>query len=183
MIAVVVIALWIGVALAHPFVPPDAVLLESVQTLTLRSGHMTARRHSDSVPQMVCVGGAACGKFEPSAIQCKNGGSDGQNVLWTCTAVMDDNFRLGDTNVICEGYNSSEDPHVLRGSCNVEYNLYYTLKGERHFNTQMWERINLLPAVAAVCVFVAILVFVIGFNDWLRPPPPSYNTHMRLRRT
>lgn len=33
--------------------------------------------------------------------------------------------------VSCEGYDSSEDQYVLRGSCGLEYNLDYTELGLR----------------------------------------------------
>jgi len=41
------------------------VLLRDVQTLTLHKGRMTTGRRSSPVPQVNCVGGNACGDYEP----------------------------------------------------------------------------------------------------------------------
>lgn len=41
------------------------VLLKDVQTLTLHQGRMTTGRRTSPVPQIKCVGGNACGDFEP----------------------------------------------------------------------------------------------------------------------
>jgi len=40
---------------------------------------------------------------------------------------------LGATDVICEGYDSPEDPYILKGSCGVEYRLVLTDAGERKY--------------------------------------------------
>lgn len=41
------------------------VLLQDVQTLTLHRGRMTTGRRTSPVPQLNCIGGNACGDFEP----------------------------------------------------------------------------------------------------------------------
>ena len=68
-------------------------------------------------------------------MRCKNQGSDyeDENVQWTCTASLPSEFKLGSTDVICEGYNSSDDPYVLKGSCGVEYRLVLTNIGEEKY--------------------------------------------------
>ncbi|XP_023573370.1 store-operated calcium entry-associated regulatory factor [Octodon degus] len=45
---------------------------------------------------------------------------------WECKTDLDIACRFGKTVVSCEGYDSSEDQYVLRGSCGLEYNLDYT---------------------------------------------------------
>ena len=35
--------------------------------------------------------------------------------------------------MVCEGYDSAEDPYVLKGSCGVEYRLILTEAGERKY--------------------------------------------------
>jgi len=68
-------------------------------------------------------------------MRCENAGSDydENNIQWTCQADVPDYFKLGATDIICEGYASSDDPYVLSGSCGVEYRLLLTEKGETKY--------------------------------------------------
>jgi hypothetical protein len=68
-------------------------------------------------------------------MRCKNSGSDydSENIQWTCTASLPDEFKLGSTDVICEGYDYPEDPYILKGSCGVEYRLVLTDKGHEKY--------------------------------------------------
>jgi hypothetical protein len=68
-------------------------------------------------------------------MRCKNSGSDydSENIQWTCTASLPEEFKLGSTDVICEGYDYPEDPYVLKGSCGVEYRLVLTDKGHEKY--------------------------------------------------
>ncbi|KAL8706650.1 MAG: hypothetical protein Q9201_000284, partial [Fulgogasparrea decipioides] len=68
-------------------------------------------------------------------MRCKNQGSDygEEDIQWTCTASLPSDFKLGTTDVICEGYESSSDPYVLKGSCGVEYRLLLTDIGEERY--------------------------------------------------
>lgn len=68
-------------------------------------------------------------------MRCKNAGSDydENNIQWTCTASLPEEFKLGSTDVICEGYDYPEDPYILKGSCGVEYRLVLTDKGHKKF--------------------------------------------------
>lgn len=68
-------------------------------------------------------------------MRCKNQGSDyeEENIQWTCTASLPPEFKLGSTDVICEGFASSSDPYVLKGSCGVEYRLMLTNAGEERY--------------------------------------------------
>ncbi|KAF9908915.1 hypothetical protein EC991_009321 [Linnemannia zychae] len=102
------------------------VLLRDVQTLTLHRGRMTTGRRTSPVPQIKCVGGNACGDFEPEVVQCTNAGFDGDDVQWKCQADLPDNLRFGQLDVYCEGYSHPDDPFVLKGSCGLEYKLQYT---------------------------------------------------------
>ncbi|KAF9292006.1 hypothetical protein BKA57DRAFT_411105 [Linnemannia elongata] len=102
------------------------VLLKDVQTLTLHQGRMTTGRRTSPVPQIKCVGGNACGDFEPEVVQCTNAGFDGSDVQWKCQADLPDNLRFGQLDVFCEGYTYPDDPYVLKGSCGLEYKLQYT---------------------------------------------------------
>ncbi|KAF9929980.1 hypothetical protein BGZ67_006024 [Mortierella alpina] len=87
---------------------------------------MTTGRRTSPVPQTSCVGGNACGDYEPDVIQCKNAGFDGGDVQWKCQADLPDNLKFGKLDVYCEGFDYPDDPYVLKGSCGLEYKLYYT---------------------------------------------------------
>ncbi|KAF2841740.1 DUF1183-domain-containing protein, partial [Patellaria atrata CBS 101060] len=115
--------------------PSNSVLLSNIKTLTLRKGLKTSHRRVPAVPQLQCVGGSAKGIYEVDVMRCTNSGSDydDDNVQWTCTASLPEEFKLGSTDVFCEGYDSPEDPYVLKGSCGVEYRLVLTEKGEEKY--------------------------------------------------
>ncbi|KAK3089759.1 hypothetical protein FSP39_006272 [Pinctada imbricata] len=76
-----------------------------------------------------CVGGTAAGKFVPQVVQCYNRGSDGYDVQWECKTDMDNAYRFGNIEVICEGYDYPDDQYILRGSCGLEYTLDLTKEG------------------------------------------------------
>lgn len=116
----------------------SAILLRNVKHLTLRAGHQTSARRTSPIPQLRCVGGNArahSGVVE--SMRCTNIGSayDGDDVQWTCTASLPAEFKLGGTEVLCEGYSGPTDPYVLKGSCGVEYRLVLTERGEERFGS------------------------------------------------
>lgn len=115
--------------------PSDAVLLSNIKTLTLHGSRETTSRRGPSVPQLDCVGGNAKGLHDVDVMRCTNAGSDyaPEDVQWTCQATLPSEFKLGSTEVVCEGYESSEDPYVLKGSCGVEYRLVLTEAGEAKY--------------------------------------------------
>ncbi|KAL6164740.1 hypothetical protein ACJQWK_09464 [Exserohilum turcicum] len=113
----------------------DRVKLSNIQSLTLRKGQQTSARRVDPIPQLKCIGGSARGLYEPEVMRCKNSGSDydEDSIQWTCTASLPEEFKLGSTDVICEGYDYPEDPYILEGSCGVEYRLILTEKGREKY--------------------------------------------------
>ena len=94
---------------------PGKVMLRDIQVLTLNSGKQTTGRRSSPVPQLKCVGGSAQGHFNPQSVQCYNRGSDGVDVQWECKADMDNAYRFGSVEVVCEGYDYPDDPYILKG--------------------------------------------------------------------
>lgn len=104
-------------------------------------------------------------------MRCKNQGSDydDENVQWTCSASLPVEFKLGSTDVICEGFASSQDPHVLKGSCGVEYRLLLTAAGEEKYGRggpNLWRNykgkgyIN-WPAITFWGLFIGVLGWMI----------------------
>lgn len=119
--------------------PPgkDAILLSNVKTLTLRANRQTTSRRVSPIPQLNCVGPSkkTCDLYQIDTMRCTNDGYDydAEDVQWTCIASLPPEFKLGATDVICEGYRSSEDKWVLKGSCGVEYRMLLTDQGEKRF--------------------------------------------------
>lgn len=117
---------------------PERVLLSSIKSLTLRSGLRTTHNRVSAIPQLKCSGGSAQGLYDIDVLRCKNAGSsyDDAEVEWTCTASLPAEFKLGSTDVICEGFSGPDDRYVLKGSCGVEYRLMLTSLGEERYGTQ-----------------------------------------------
>ena len=55
------------------------------------------------MPQLKCIGGSAQGEFNPGVVQCYNRGLDGMEIQWECKADMDNLYRFGEIEVVCEG--------------------------------------------------------------------------------
>jgi hypothetical protein len=117
----------------------DAILLSTVKSLTLRDGHDTTHRRVSALPQLKCIGGNAKGLYNVDVMRCRNSGSEygAEDISWTCKASLPPEFKLGSTDVICEGYDSPDDPYVLKGSCAVEYRLVLTPLGEEKYRDQL----------------------------------------------
>ena len=110
----------------------DQIHLSKLGVLTFHKGRYTTARRTAPVMQLKRVGGDAKTSYEPDTVQCKNQGFDGMSVQWKCEADMDEKYRFGRVEVVCEGYNHSGDQNVLVGSCGLEYSLEYTAKGKTH---------------------------------------------------
>ena len=117
------------------------VNLKNVQVLTFRNGEMTNYRRTSPIKQMNCIGGDACSKSNTiSTAQCKNMGSDGNDINWKCKASMGKNLRLGKTIVSCEGYNFPSDRYITVGSCGLKYELFYTEHPDNNVNNHNYKR-------------------------------------------
>ncbi|KAH8779682.1 transmembrane protein-like protein 66 [Hyaloscypha sp. PMI_1271] len=116
--------------------PPakDAILLSQVKTLTLRNNAKTSHRRVSAVPQLTCKG-PGCAHYKVDIMRCTNQGSaySSEDVEWSCTASLPPEFKLGSTDVVCEGYRNRDDEYILKGSCGVEYRLVLTDLGEEKY--------------------------------------------------
>lgn len=185
----------------------ESILLSNVKTLTLRKDQKTAHNRVAAVPQLKCVGGNAKGLYDVDVMRCKNQGSDydNENIQWTCSASLSPEFKLGSTDVICEGFASSSDTYVLKGSCGVEYRLILTTAGEEkygHGSDSSWDGYDgkgrsIWPTVIFWCLFMSVVGLMIysaftnrrnvvidggGANLWgggggggADDPPPPYD--------
>ncbi|KAF7174915.1 hypothetical protein CNMCM7691_005383 [Aspergillus felis] len=128
---------------------PNAILLSRVQSLTLRANRLTSSRRVSPIPQLKCVGPSKsiCDKYKIETMRCTNAGYDydEEDVQWTCTAPLPEEFMLGATDVICEGYRNADDKWVLKGSCGVEYRLLLTERGERRFGKIQEDDLRSIP--------------------------------------
>ncbi|PKX95863.1 DUF1183 domain protein [Aspergillus novofumigatus IBT 16806] len=126
------------------FAPP-------VQSLTLFANRLTSSRRVSPIPQLKCVGPSKtiCDKYKIETTRCTNAGYDydEEDVQWTCTAPLPEEFMLGATDVICEGYRNADDKWVLKGSCGVEYRLLLTERGERRFGKIQEDDMQSIPRV------------------------------------
>ncbi|KAM0804610.1 hypothetical protein BDR22DRAFT_799482 [Usnea florida] len=139
----------------------ESVLLSQVKTLTLRKDLKTSHNRVPAVPQLKCVGGTAKGLYEIDVLRCKNAGSSygDEDVQWTCAASLPSEFKLGSTDVICEGFSSPEDPYVLKGSCGVEYRLMLTDLGEEKYGRRGKD----IMGDGAAFIFWLIFIAVVGW--------------------
>ncbi|RDL39307.1 uncharacterized protein BP5553_03647 [Venustampulla echinocandica] len=114
--------------------PKNAILLSNVKSLTLRADAKTAHRRVSAIQQLSCKG-PGCKYFTVDVMRCTNQGADysAEDIQWSCTANIPEEFKLGSTDVICEGYANRDDDFVLKGSCGVEYRLLLTEKGEEKY--------------------------------------------------
>jgi hypothetical protein len=159
------------VAISEPTVEArktsDSILLTQVKTLTLRKNAKTSHRRVPAVPQLKCIGGNGCGYYEVDVMRCKNQGSDydDENVQWTCTANLPEEFKLGATDVICEGYDSPQDSYILKGSCGVEYRLILTGKGEEKYGKGR----GLLPVIVPGLDWSKLLFWILftALTGWI----------------
>ncbi|KAH7418558.1 transmembrane protein-like protein 66 [Cadophora sp. MPI-SDFR-AT-0126] len=158
--------------------PKDAILLSSVKTLTLRSNALTSHRRVSAIPQLKCVG-PACKHHNVDRMRCTNQGAsyNEEDIEWSCVADMPSDFKLGSTEVICEGYANRDDPYVLKGSCGVEYRLLLTEQGEERFGKSGsgWTREGNgeggsgLGKALFMLVFLGVLFWII-YSAWQALP-------------
>ncbi|PYI10800.1 hypothetical protein BO78DRAFT_393776 [Aspergillus sclerotiicarbonarius CBS 121057] len=184
--------------------PPsnNAILLSRVHSLTLHGGRLTSSRRVSPIPQLKCTGPSKriCNMYKIDTMRCTNEGYgyDEEDIQWTCTAELPQEFKLGSTDVVCEGYRNADDKWVLKGSCGVEYRLLLTELGEERFGRDTSGSSGELGSVGSFIfwlitglVFFVIVVACLGcLGDQPggganvgghggggppRPPPPPYS--------
>ncbi|CAI4217584.1 unnamed protein product [Parascedosporium putredinis] len=111
---------------------------------------------------------AICALHRIDVMRCTNQGSSysDEDIQWSCKAELPQELRLGSTEVICEGYDSPDDPYVLKGSCGVEYRLVLTEKGEVRYPdiTNSWSSSQSewnTGSYVFIAIFVAVLAWIL----------------------
>jgi hypothetical protein len=153
----------------------DRIKLKDVEVLTLTSGKWTTGRRTKPVPQLQCVSGY-CNLFQPQTVQCYNRGSDGIDIQWECKTEMDNKYKFGKIDVLCEGYDYPEDDYVLIGSCGLEYtidlvnaNSNYQQNYDNTYRQEYTPKTkNSNPFSFGYILCVAFIIFVIYYTC-LRP--------------
>lgn len=149
----------------------DRIKLTDLKIITLYSGKMTNGRRTYPIPQLKCVGGTAgCSAFIPKVVQCSNQGSDGYDIQWECKTDMDNAYRFGNIEVICEGYDYPDDPYVLKGSCGLEYTIDFTKGGyqQKHSNNygysyrneQSYSKFGKTSVLGDIIVLIIICIII-----------------------
>ncbi|KAK4696531.1 hypothetical protein P7C70_g8363, partial [Phenoliferia sp. Uapishka_3] len=99
------------------------VPMSSITALTLHADRMTTSRRVSPVKQLVCRG-RPCRSYQPPAVLCTPmGSSGGTEIEWKCEADLPTGYRFGSVEVGCEGWENSDDPYIVKGSCGLTYNL------------------------------------------------------------
>ena len=141
----------------------DSIPLKNVESLTFGTNQFTNGRRSSPIPQLNCVGGNAAHlrELHPSTVQCYNRGSDGLDAQWECQAELDNRVKFGAVDVVCEGYDSPDDPNILKGSCGLEYRLECTSTGHRTHSPNR-DQTDLGSDVFAAFVWLIVIVVVLS---------------------
>ena len=115
----------------------DAIPLPSISALTFHAERETTHRRVPALPQLSCSG-SGCQYYTPDSIRCTNSGSSygSADIEWTCKASLPPEFKLGGTEVVCEGFDGPDDEWVLKGSCALEYRLMLTDAGSERFGSK-----------------------------------------------
>ncbi|CAG8980428.1 hypothetical protein HYALB_00003993 [Hymenoscyphus albidus] len=156
--------------------PKDAILLSNVKSLTLRANAKTSHRRVAAVPQLTCKG-PGCRHYNVDLIRCTNQGSGykTEDIEWSCLANLPDDFKLGSTDVQCEGYAHRDDEYVLKGSCALEYRLLLTEKGEEKYGSSFWggsnkhssgEESGTWASVLFVFIFLGVAIWIL-YSMWV----------------
>jgi hypothetical protein len=176
------------------------VRLSDIGFLTFRDGMMTIGRNQKPQPQMQCIGGSANFYLPYSAevssnqanklvkeIKCADLG-DERNQDFKCIANLPKNYKLGWTEVVCEGYDYPDDPYVVEGSCYVRYYLNYESPDE-YQSTISWTNMLWQFLIYITVMILGLYLFCwecfcrrSSNNVHPRPVPPAPAPQVRESR-
>jgi hypothetical protein len=80
---------------------------------------------------------------------------------WACSASVPGDYKLHRRRIDCEGYNSSDDEAVLRGSCGVTYHVQFTHAGLAVWNERLEEN-DREVRVACLKIFGWLMFFCVS---------------------
>lgn len=156
--------------------PEDKILMDHISTVTFYDNRYTMSRRGRSIPQLRCVGGdARFSNYNPREITCRNLGSDGISHKWQCEAATDKMYRLGKVHVHCEGYNGSGDRYIVKGSCALDYELWYTESGQHQPHRQI-EETNGLGLFGTFFIIALLILIAIVCGSSRRTSNTNYDS-------
>ncbi|KAK9446636.1 uncharacterized protein V1518DRAFT_407831 [Limtongia smithiae] len=121
---------------------------------------MTAHRRVPAVARLEPVSGDALGLYTVRHMVCINIGV-AEDVRWRCTtADMPQEFTLGTTTVKCEGYESTDDPFILRGSCAARYDIYLSAVGRARFSEHKYEKLFAFDCIQVKLIAILELILL-----------------------
>jgi hypothetical protein len=138
---------------------PTKVLLRDVQVLTFNAGQMTTSRRSAPMYQLSCTNCNTHNNHIVKSVQCRNVGWDGNDVNWKCESNLPNEWELGQTTVCCEGFDYPDDPHVLVGSCGLEYQL---TRNHHYVPTHVYHQTSKNDSFLVAFQLLAFVMFPIG---------------------
>jgi hypothetical protein len=104
----------------------NAILLPQTTTLTFCANHIMNAPREPAIQQLTCEG-VGCRLYQVKHMCCRilSAGANGEreDIEWSCSAADPHGFRLGSTDVSCEGFRYKDDPYVLKGSRGVTYRI------------------------------------------------------------
>jgi len=139
------------------------ILERDIESLTLYRNRYTTFRRTVALPHIKCIGGP-CHLYEPSVIQCTNKGFDGSKSNWECKAELPNYVRFETTDVLCEGFEYSDDPYVLVGSCGVEYTIVKTGYIPNHYHDNSYYNSNNYLSSFYRVLFIVVLAGLFTFS-------------------
>jgi hypothetical protein len=151
------------------------VLLREVQVLHFEQSQMTTGHRLSPGPQLKCTSRLdVCQKYFPNSAVCHNVGVDDRgSVIWDCTAALDeDHVRLGETEVSCEGWRGPDDPYILQGSCQLEFDLILPCQN-RMVDEPEWAAPLLIGILVSILLIIVIGFFIFVVRILLMPQPPT----------
>lgn len=173
--------------------------LIDISNLVFRNDAMTTGRRNPPIPQMSCIGTSCDPAYMPQTMMCYNTGHDGIDVNWRCEGQLNPQYKLGTTEVNCEGFNHPDDPFILAGSCAVEYQLIRenvphwrspivtqttttttTTTPTTPVINQSYQTDGTLIAISIVffllCIWICCAICLTSDQHYQHPPPPAIYT-------
>ena len=128
-------------------------ILSEIDSLTFYKDRLTTARRLPTIPQMKCLNNYDISDI--NTIYCNNKGSNGHGLEWECRTDIDGKYKFGKIDISCEGYDSSDDPYILDGSCAIEYTL---------------ESRNKLTIWSFLKAGLSVTLFVLALSECVRNP-------------
>uniref|UniRef100_A0A914EE64 Store-operated calcium entry-associated regulatory factor n=1 Tax=Acrobeloides nanus TaxID=290746 RepID=A0A914EE64_9BILA len=159
----------------------DRILRRDIQHITLYADQYTTGRRLEPAPQIQRIGGNAPGKYAPKEVHCYRLTTTGEN-QWECNGGLEAEVEFGAFKISCEGYDYTEDPYIVAGSCGFLYEL-----NEKPISVWVWIVGTFIVLWIIAIIFLCCLkkegYTSLGFNKHRKPRrSTAYATRSRSHR-